>query len=295
MKSKISIRSRIANKLKRIALENIAGIKNADMYPHTKDVMLDFDHIKLYYWRPQHTLAQNFGDHLSKMIVARILAGRELSLEEETSQKHRLLGIGSIIQVAEDNDVVWGSGFIGCSEQETSKFKKLDVRAVRGHLTAAFLRARGIQVPDIYGDPALLLPHIFPNKFKRVSKAKYSVVPHHADYNMLMKQDAAHVINPMGSWNVIISKILEADFIIASSLHGIIIAEAYGIPARYLRVSDNQAIFKYNDYMSGTGRGEIKYATTIEEALEMGGQEPIKDFDHKKLLDAFPFDLWAVK
>jgi pyruvyltransferase len=38
--------------------------------------------------------------------------------------------------------------------------------------------------------------------------------------------------------------------------------------------------------MSGTGRGEIQYATSIEEALENGGQEPIMILTHKKLLDA---------
>ncbi|MBF9236753.1 polysaccharide pyruvyl transferase family protein [Hymenobacter sp. BT683] len=283
-------KERVSNRVK-IA----AGIKPEDLYPHTQDVILEFNHIKLYYWRPQWTLAQNFGDHLSKMIVARILASREFSLEEETSNKHRMFAIGSIMQLAEDNEVIWGSGVNGCFGPDDHKFKTLDVRAVRGRLTGDFLRARGIHVPEVYGDPALLLPYIFPTKFKRTNKLSYAVVPHHGDYNLLKKLGTENLIDPMGSWNVIISKILEADFIIASSLHGIIVAEAYGVPARYLRVSNNQDLFKYNDYMSGTGRGEIQYATTVKQALEMGGQEPIKEFDHTKLLDAFPFDLWASK
>ncbi|AIZ65043.1 hypothetical protein PK28_05825 [Hymenobacter sp. DG25B] len=256
-------------------------------------MILDYNHIDLYYWRPQHTLAQNFGDHLSKMIVARILSQREFSLEEETPHAHKMFAIGSIMQLAKDDETIWGSGVNGCYKPEDHTFKRLDVRAVRGRLSAEYLRARGIQVPEVYGDPALLLPYIFPTKFKRESKRKYAVIPHHTEEKMLAQQKVQNVISPMGSWNKIISQILEADFVISSSLHGIIVAEAYGIPSRYLRISNNQDLFKYNDYMSGTGRGEIEFATSVEQALEMGGQAPIVEFDHTKLLNAFPWDLWT--
>lgn len=273
-------------------LQRVAGFTPFDEFPHTRDIVLDFPHVEVYYWRPQWTLAQNFGDHLSKMIVARMLSEQELSLEEETSRSYKLFAIGSVMHFANDGNVIWGTGVNGCFGSEAHQFQSLDVRAVRGKLTREFLQERGIEVPEVYGDPALLLPHIFPNKFKRQSKSPYSIIPHHTEVESLERNKVKNIISPMGSWNKIISQILEADFVISSSLHGIIVAEAYGIPARYLRISSNQDIFKYNDYMSGTERGEIEYATSVEQALEMGGQNPIIDFDYKKLLNAFPFDLW---
>jgi|GEM_PF-3718721 len=43
--------------------------------------------------------------------------------------------------------------------------------------------------------------------------------------------------------------------------------------------------------MMGTGREEIEPATSIADALRMGGMQP-PVFDSQKLLNAFPTDLW---
>lgn len=268
------------------------GLAPVIEYPHTQGAYLNFNHVELYYWRPLWTYEQNFGDHLSKIIVSKILADGECFLEEETPASHRMFAIGSIMHVAQNDEVIWGSGVHGNMKPEDHTFQRLNVRAVRGPLTRKFLMDRGIQVPEVYGDPALLLPHIFPHKFRPTSKMAYGVVPHHTEYEMFKVQNTPNLISSMGSWNQIIHKILEADFVISSSLHGLIIAEAYGIPTRYLRVTANQDLFKYNDYMRGTGRGDIEYATSVEEALQMGGQAP-PVFDHTPLLNAFPWDLWG--
>jgi len=51
--------------------------------------------------------------------------------------------------------------------------------------------------------------------------------------------------------------------IVSSSLHGIIIAETFGIPTAWLRCSDKivGGEFKYHDYYLGSGRktADIKY------------------------------------
>ena len=78
---------------------------------------------------------------------------------------------------------------------------------------------------------------------------------------------------------------------ISSSLHGIVVAEAYGIPARYLRVTENEYIIKYQDYYLGTNRTHFQFAASVEEALLLGGEEP-GSCDLEKLYDAFPFEYW---
>jgi pyruvyltransferase len=107
----------------------------------------------------------------------------------------------------------------------------------------------------------------------------------------LVDHASAHVASPLGSWNRRIEAILEAELVLASSLHGIVVAEAYGIPARYVRLSSGEAEFKYRDYYEGTGRFDVAFASSLEEGREMGGAAPL-DFEHQALMDAFPIDLW---
>lgn len=261
-------------------------------YATDKENRLNYNHVELFYWKPHHTNELNFGDHLSFVIVTKILADHGYLLEEETPMQRRLIALGSVIHFANNNDTIWGSGNNGKIKLEEHQYTQLDVRAVRGPLTRDFLLNKNIAVPEIYGDPALLLPHIFPGRFNKNPKQKYVVVPNLHDLKIVESLGYKNIISPLSSWNHCIQQILEAEFVIASSLHGLIIAEAYGIPARYIRLSEEENLFKYNDYMMGTGRKEIEFARNLEEALEMGGMSTI-NFDYKKLLAAFPIDLWT--
>lgn len=251
----------------------------------------DYPHVDLFFWKPEGNKL-NFGDHLAKVVVIKLLADRGHLLEEETAESRRLFSVGSVLHFAGDNDVVWGSGVNGKVDPRHHTFRDLDVRAVRGPLTRNFLMERGIDVPEVYGDPALLLPYLFPQRFARHTQSPYVVVPNLHDLAIAQKMRLHHVVSPISSWNRCVTDILKGELVISSSLHGIIIAEAYGIPARYLRLSETENIFKYNDYMMGTGRTAIEPAGSVEEALEMGGMAP-PVFDPEKLLNAFPFDLWS--
>jgi pyruvyltransferase len=244
--------------------------------------------VKLVYWEPANGTV-NFGDLLSNIVVSQMLSNYERSLHDEVKTSRRLLAIGSILQFARDNDVIWGSGVNGKLRQDAHTFTDLDVRAVRGPLTADFLHRRKIRAPEIYGDPALLLPRLFPTRFLRRASRPYVVVPNLFDLDLVKNWD--NVVSPLSGWNRCVTEIVEAEFVIASSLHGIIIAEAYGIPARQLRISETEAPFKYQDYYEGTGRTNVQFATSIPEALEMGGAEPAK-CDLGKLVNAFPLELW---
>ena len=95
------------------------------------------------------------------------------------------------------------------------------------------------------------------------------------------------MVNPTEHWKEILKKINQSKLVISSSLHGIIIAESYGIPARLLKMTWIEALLKYQDYYESTGRPFFKYATSVQEALMMGGEEK-GTIDLQKLLDAFP-------
>jgi pyruvyltransferase len=248
----------------------------------------DFPTVELFYWAPSDD-TQNFGDHLSAVIVNRLLSYFNHVLDEAVAQPARLLAVGSILHFARDGDTIWGTGVNGKVQVSEHRFRTLDVRAVRGPITREFLMKRGIAVPEIYGDPALLLPRLFPGRFRASGQRPYVVVPNLHDLETLSRE--SNIVSPLLAWNTCVERILEASFVISSSLHGLVIAEAFGIPARHLRITETEHMLKYQDYALGTGRTEIESASSIAEALEMGGM-PAPVFDEEALLGAFPIDLW---
>lgn len=255
--------------------------------------------IPLYYWdaRTSHDFT-NFGDLCSEKIVERIV-GHPIATTFNRSLltrhgKRKLLALGSIIHMAEDNDVIWGSGINGKhpdgKDKEFYRFTKLDVRAVRGPLTRQFLLDIGIDCPEVYGDPALLLPQLFPEFKKSDSPSKeYIIIPHLSDEHLF--GDHPNTVSAKEDFEEVIRQILDSKFVISTSLHGIIVAEAFGIPARYLKVSNLEPLFKYADYYYGTGRINFTYATSLEEALKIGGEPPLT-CNLDKLLKAFPMELF---
>lgn len=209
-------------------------------------------------------------------------------------KEKKLLAIGSLLFFANDGDVLWGTGTNGKKpDKKDYKFTHLDVRAIRGPLTRAFLmNTFQIDCPEIYGDPGLLFPFLFPEFKKKENPAyDYIIIPHYSEEDQFLKDEWKNVVYTTEPWDQVVEKILDSRFVISSSLHGIIIAEAYGIPARLLKISHEEPMFKYQDYYLGTNRPRFQYATTVDEALEMGGEPPF-ECDLQKLYDAFPFDYW---
>jgi pyruvyltransferase len=245
----------------------------------------------LYYYREPELC--NFGDYLSLKIVERIVQG-PVRVYQKGKKENKLLALGSILWFAADNDVVWGSGINGKRQNPSEyNFKKLDVRAVRGPLTRRFLWDHfKINAPEIYGDPALLLPYLFPEYQKKSDpKYDYVIVVHYKDEKYFPRKGLSHIAYATDPWDQIMLKILDSKFVISTSMHGVIVAEAYGIPARYLRSSEVEPWFKFVDYYSGTGRPFFQYATTVDEALLMGGEPPY-ECDVEKLYNAFPFEYY---
>lgn len=239
---------------------------------------------------------ENAGDYLSPVIVERLLQWSGSRIGEKRPDTRRLLAVGSIMHFARDGDVIWGSGVNGKVPGAKHQFTDLDVRAVRGPLTREFLLQRGIACPQVYGDPVLLLPTLFPELARRCTGTRaYAIVPHLHDVTGLKAAgiDTRQVILPTARWERFVNGILQSRFVLSGSLHGLIVAEAFGIPARLLRLSEREPLFKYQDYYLGTGRHAYSPTRSVAEGLAQGG-EPLPVFDAQALLDAFPMDLWPV-
>ncbi|WP_254622645.1 polysaccharide pyruvyl transferase family protein [Rhodococcus sp. W8901] len=239
---------------------------------------------------PRRPPVNNFGDLLGPLIVEELLVRQGID-PAGTSIRHRLLSVGSILRLANDGDVVWGSGVNGKSLDLEYQFSDLDVRSVRGPRTAEFLRSRGISVPEVYGDPGLLVGVLWPRESlvaPRLS-AGVTLIPNLNDVEKYRGHpDFWHPCRPL--WDTI-TRIANSEFVIGSSLHAVVLADSFGIEARLIG-SDHEPPFKYQDYYLGSGRSGYTAATTVDEALAMGGEEPL-EWDPAGVLGAFPYELWA--
>lgn len=262
----------------------------ANLDPRYGFTDLPYPHVDVFHWLPGDG-SVNFGDRLADIIVRQMLFKHGLSLDDQVKVPQRLLAAGSVLHFATTGDHIWGSGWNGKIPAREFKAQALHIHAVRGPLTEEFLVGRGIAVPKIYGDPGLLIPHIFNNRFKVCAEVDYMFVPNLHDLSAVKHQ--SNVVSPLWGWNLVVANILKAKLVLASSLHGLIVAEAFGIPARYVRLSQTEDLFKYKDYYLGSGRTEAEFAVanSIAEGLEMGGAQ-LPRYDATALLEAFPFGLW---
>lgn len=242
----------------------------------------------LFWWGGGSSNNLNFGDELSAVIVSKII-GKPVRINNLLHRKKCCLAAGSILHFARDGDVIWGSGFREDPSSE-HRFSSLDVRAVRGPLTRQFLLQKGIACPETYGDPAVLMGVLFPEYRTDEKLYDYIIIPNIGEIPGFASYK--NVVLPTLPWPEIIKKINQSRLVISSSLHGIIVAESYGVPARLLKMTWIESLLKYQDYYESTGRKNFTYATSVQDAIRMGGERP-GNIDVQALLNAFPWDYYS--
>lgn len=236
----------------------------------------------------------NFGDEISKFITKKLINNKKYNLVLNQDNIHlNLICIGSFIHMAKDECFIFGSGIRTPNNSENGhKYNKLNVCAVRGPLTRNFLMNRNINVPQIYGDPALLLPKFYKPNINKDLINKIGIVPHLTNYNKYVNNFETtkfYLINPTDKWENVINNICSCKAIISSSLHGLICADAYNIPNIWLdEYKLNEGDFKFRDYFSSQNRNYTKIININdyeEKLLYKKGNQLNLD----KLLSSFPF------
>lgn len=245
----------------------------------------------------------NLGDTLGRVIVHFLLEKKGIDIDQWIPQKKHLFTVGSNIFGSSikgnyQDATIWGSGILKeplhreAFAQRLSG-RKLDIRAVRGPLTRDVLLRFGHKCPEVYGDPAILMPLFYQPKPEK--KYKYSIVlqfVHEQSFHETHPNERMISMNT-DNYQYVIDEIVSSELVFSSSLHGIILAESYGVPAIFFRGLGKRIDFKYLDYYYSTGRTDIKVAESFEEAMDWEPL-PIPDFSELRqgLLDSFPYDLW---
>lgn len=254
----------------------------------------------------------NWGDALNPYLIERLsekkvantlyprINFRKLLQRSQLTKQSEYLVIGSILSWGHsqpDRAEIWGAGFMSPSESISKKPRA--VHAVRGRLSQQVLLNQGIECPDVFGDPALLLPLLYNPVIAK--KFKIGVIPHYVDKNLASKlissdQDYLKIIDIEQDIESFVDEILECSVIISSSLHGLIAADAYGIPSRHITFSNNISggDFKFKDYYSGIGSNyfpsiSIKSFNDLSNIESECIKHSIPQDTIKKLLSSCPF------
>jgi pyruvyltransferase len=244
------------------------------------------------YW---YNRDSNFGDQLNPYLIPKLF-GVPIKWVNYDSKTKKVFSIGSILGKASSQDEIWGSGLIS---RVSKPFSPPKIHSVRGPLTRARLLDFGIKCPAIYGDPALLLPLIYSPKIAK--RFKIGVIPHYVDKKdpavlAISKDPSIKIIDIQKSVESVISDVLSCEFIFSSSLHGLVVADAYGIHNSWIRFS-NKIIggdFKFNDYFLSVGRAHrtpnlVNPSTDLYKQLALYREEKI-NIDLDAILRCSPFN-----
>lgn len=189
----------------------------------------------------------NFGDRLTDLL----LPNYGIAPYHASRNRARLFGVGSTIDASppDYDGYFWGTGKY--VESDSTPRKLATFLAVRGPLTRDVL-----ELPEdiALGDPGLLVSkHIA----ALPSVDSIGVVPHftHASSPEVTRMvtrlgAAAHVIDVRRPTVEVVRRISRCSAVISTSLHGLITADAYGIPALWAmpQPSLTGGDFKFRDY-----------------------------------------------
>lgn len=218
---------------------------------------------------------RNWGDDINYYFIKELTHRPVISLFNfRLARRYRFknyLCIGSLLGMpgfANKNTIVWGAGSFG----ELKGVSPNHICSVRGKLTQNILVEKGIECPKVYGDPALLLPLIYkashpalPLREDASRKYRLGIIPHvvdlhhpvveeirknHADEILII--DLAHY----KKWTDVIDQICSCEKILSSSLHGIIVSDAYQVPNYWVELTGKilGGHFKFFDYASSVER-----------------------------------------
>jgi pyruvyltransferase len=246
-------------------------------------------------------LSPNFGDALTPYLVKKIF-NADAAFVDQFYENKFIMMTGSMLNWDCPNAVVWGCGIANASDTVPKK----DIRLVRGPISCAKTIA---EIPDTcpaIGDPALVLPDYYTPK--KITNSNITVVPHYVDYLAVKKYVEKfnldwRIVDLLGPVEDVIDQIVSSEKVYSSSLHGMITANAYGVPAAWVNFSDKIGGdgTKYYDYMRSV-RMKDKYGGFFDESNilklpQVSVQQPsitVLNRVQTNIKNAIPSDVWKT-
>jgi pyruvyltransferase len=210
--------------------------------------------IKLHWWRLEGSTHGNFGDEITREIIASIFGRRAEWTPADTCE---MIGAGSIIEEVTQNKgsnqpFLWTSGFIQEGDLAISD-KDYKIIGVRGKQSLSRVSTTNDAVT--IGDAGLLASYLL--NTQPAKKYRLGILPHYVDAQLdavqRFKDDpTVHIIDATAPCRQVVREIAECDALLSSSLHGLIVADSVGTPNLHFKLSDNLkgGSYKFQDYFS---------------------------------------------
>lgn len=265
-----------------------------------RDLERHSEPLKLFYWAEP-----NFGDQLSHAVVAWISGRKVVQVRPKQAE---LFAIGSLMHVLAKHfaepaprrprPILWGTGVLNPFFRRAF-LDNLDIRILRGPVGAAIAR-----VPmKAFGDPGLFAPDALgpgPGRGDRIV-----VLPHHSQADdpafaaMAARDPRLRLVDPRGTPEAVCAEIAGAAHVFSASLHGLVVADAYGVPSTWVDPG-TQGRMKYHDYAASIGR-HLLHPVEIDEVPRLAARAPTGPLRHAEgvaaaraaLIDRFPAELRA--
>ncbi|MCV7175099.1 polysaccharide pyruvyl transferase family protein [Mycolicibacterium sphagni] len=192
----------------------------------------------IYWWR-QHP---NFGDRLNGFL----LMHNGVSPHWAAPANADLILVGSVLEHLPKG---WAGTIAGAGLMHPHSridLSQANILALRGKLTAR--RVTGTHPGMVLGDPGLLA-----SRYVHQPTAKHAlgIVPHWSDTQLAGRYPQGYVIDVTQHPEQVIAHIASCKRIISSSLHGLVVADSFGIPRQaelFPNARNEGGDFKYRDY-----------------------------------------------
>lgn len=264
------------------------------------------DSIPGYWW----DMRTNFGDLIGPRLISHYTGRPVHNAYGSPNSAPPLVTVGSIIDVVRRPVVrVWGTGLMNPPTPRRAKemaATRWSISAVRGHLTRLNLQERlGWEVPRVVGDPGLLFPDLF-DPSSKVSGGTVAVVPHYSHKRLISEQiverSGCKFVDVEQGPQDVASEIAGAKAVVSTSLHGLIFAQAYGVPWIWLKISDRHLAgqdFKFEDFFSTLGgRDAASHVVEVKDVASVdfckiarSAVLPEPRYSLNALRDSFPHDV----
>ncbi|SDD78079.1 Polysaccharide pyruvyl transferase [Pseudomonas guariconensis] len=245
---------------------------------------------------------QNFGDYLSALTVE-FVSGRKVV--HSPVKEAEMIAIGSILAREKKARTwgvrrklhVWGTGSSTPGDVFSGHHH---YHAVRGR--KCLEQIKGLKGQPVLGDPGLLASSLV--KKPALKTIRVGIIPHINHRNspeiasLLSLIPGSRVIDVFSPVKQVLEEIASCEFVLSTSLHGLIVADSYGVPNQWLCMKRYpQWEFKFQDYYSSFGIADpvpvtpeqihLDKAWSIERSTE-GYARPGLESLQEGLVKAFP-------
>lgn len=182
-------------------------------------------------------ISNNIGDALTPWLIEKITGQLPVYVSYDILFAKYMV-TGSILNHAKPYTTVWGAGIANINDNIE---KYIDIRLVRGPVTVNRVRFQTGANILMCGDPTFLMPKFY-NPQGIEKKYKVGICPHYVHQREVIawigNREQFKFLNVFSTPEKYVDDLLSCEIVFSSSLHGLIVADAYGVPSQWIKCTD---------------------------------------------------------